>query len=151
MSQNLPFESIFKQINDLLQVLADNADRPLKNEIPPEIETRLSQLEKEMEAFQQLGKATVAKLGVSNEEMEEYLKKGGLAISEQQRRIFERTDQLKRDIEMKKEFLMRLPENKGIKESQRSEIFMTIPEIQSKGSRKNRFKRLGGNANWRPL
>lgn len=151
MNQNFPYEDIIHEINDLLQIIADNADKPLKREIPPDIEAKLAKLEKDVEAFNLISKGYIAQLGITDDDLKAYILKAGAAPKKQRlTKTLERTEQLKVEIEKKKEILETLPKEEirqpEISISQNKEL-----DKKSPTTRKGLFKRVGGNKKWRPI
>lgn len=152
MDENNPFEDVFHQINDLLQMIADNADKPLKHKIPMDIEAKIGKLERQVEEFKKASKAYISQLGITDEDMNEYLKKVAQASSKNTRKIFERTEKLKEQIEKKKAFL----EGQSKQETRAPTEDISISEQKhlekrTPTARKSLFKRIGGNNKWRPL
>lgn len=156
MDKNHPFEDLFHQINDLLQVVADKADKPLSGPLPADIDDKLSKLERQVEEFRQASKAYISQLGISDEDMQAYLEKVAYSASKSNKRIFERTDRLKLEIEQKKAFLETKGKGDKAPEARPPEESLSISEQKNLGAkspnaRKNLFKRIGGNTKWRPL
>lgn len=154
MDQSNPFEDLFHQINDLLQIIADKADKPLKGPIPKDIEAKLSKLERQVEDFRRAGKAYIAQLGVTEEDMKAYIEKVGENAARGSKRIYERTEKLKEQIEQKKAFIEKQPKSETKVEAPVEDISISEKkhlEKKSPTTRKNLFKRIGGNTKWRPL
>lgn len=155
MNPDNPFEEILNQINDLLQIVADNAEKPLKNELPPDLDSKLSKLEKQVEEFRRISNSYISKLGVTNEDMEAYLKKVAQSSNKKTQKITERTRQLTEEIEKKKEILEKQKHPQTLHEhAQVEDISLSEKkQLQNKSpqARKSLFKRIGGNKKWRPL
>jgi len=146
MNENNPIEDLLHQINDLLQIVADKSDKPLSEEIPRDIDSKLTRLEKQMEVFRKATKAEMAQLGISDEEMENLIQRN-VRLSSVQTEILNRTEKLKAEVEEKKKFLESLPQP----EAQAPLDDFSMSEKKASSSRKSLFKRIGGNKNWRPL
>lgn len=156
MDKDNPFEDALHQINELLQIIADNADKPLKEAVPMDIEAKIGKLERSVEEFKKASKAYIASLGVSDEDMEEYIKKVGQAAGKGDKKILERTEKLKSLIDQKKEFLKDNQTDKSKPEERAPQEDISISEQKhlekrSPTARKSLFKRIGGNNKWRPL
>lgn len=152
-SQN-PFDDLMHQINDLLQIVAEKADKPIEGEIPADIEEKLRGLEKQVENFKRQSKAYISSLNVSEEDMEAYKKNLGRASVEKQNEVNQRTENLKGVIEQKKALLEKMSGEQDLSVQAISEdISLSEKKDINKNPsrRKGLFKRAGGNKDWRPL
>lgn len=152
MNPHQSFEELMHQVNDLLQLVADNIDKPLNAKLPNDIESKLGALERQVETFRRMGKAYMAQLGVTDEDVEAILRQTEEGPGKENKKINDRTIQLKKEIECK----MALLETVGSVEVRAPTQDISISEqkqqkSQSSTVRKNLFKRVGGNKNWRPL
>jgi GT2 family glycosyltransferase len=147
------FEEMMNQVNDMLQLIADKMDKPLKEPLSPDLEAQIGAIERQVAAFRKASRAEIANMGISDEDMEALLSKESPREAANLKKIQERTEHLKSVIESKKEFLEGLekktsfaaPQDRSISEEKRDE------NKASPHARKNLFSRVGGKKNWRPL
>jgi hypothetical protein len=141
------------KINELLQLIADNVDKPLKNEPPIDLEAKLRNLERQMEKFKKGCDAYIAQLGITKEDMQAYMEHAGkAAANNSSREALEKTKRLKEQIEKKKTIIEKFSKPdirasaQDISVSEQKNLANKSPTV-----RKGLFKRVGGNKNWRPL
>lgn len=94
------FARLFEEMADLLQTTLEHADTPFTKDLPIELEGKLSQLERDVEAFCALNASIV----------EETKMRGETAhnldhLTKQERRILERTNKLVKEAEKKQKEL----------------------------------------------
>lgn len=151
MNPDHPFEELMHQINDMLQFVADNADKPLKEPLPKDIEAKIGNLERQVAAFRKANRAHIAQMGISDEDMDACLKQTPSATIQSLNKIQERTEKLTQEIEKKKAILEGRHEKTSSAPPENISISEEKDLSKSPTTRKNLFKRVGGKKNWRPL
>lgn len=153
------FEELFSELVNLLQFLVDNAQKPLKGEIPPDIESKLTQLENKVEAFKSISELVMAQMGLTPKELQELLIKSASSRTIHEKKLMEKAEQLKVEVEKRREFLSKVDRPKLSKSHDQTAI-ASIPQkslsekkdlAKNPNARKSLFKRMGGDKNWRPL
>lgn len=152
MEEKHPFEDVFNQIGDLLKFVNENAaNLNESDEIPPEVEKKLSKLEREVANFKKKGDQFIEATGIKRKELDnlinlnpEYLAQH---ITKEDTVIIKKAKEIKAKVEeAEKKFSSRAAEGKekGIELQKYSE------DLSGK-KRKKKFKRFGSDKNWKPL
>lgn len=146
------FDELFKQINDLLKTIADSADKPLKEKPPMDIEARIGKLERLVEEFKQNSRRYIAQLGITEEDKAAYFAKAANQRQlSQTNEILKETELLQAEIEKKKKFIEENSKQEVRAVSEDISLSEKLLDKKNPNTRKNLFKRVGGNKNWRPL
>ena len=148
-----PFEDLLNQIGDLMRLAQEKSTLPIDQSKVPEAEERLKKLRTDIELFTKMSREVVIASGVDPEEIEKRLAGTSTDISEEGKRLLNKAKKLKEQALTMKEQFQPPPSVKKADESA-----VATPPVEKKVDdetltkrRKSKFKRFGGNKDWKPL
>ena len=120
-----------------------NKDASLSGKLDKNIEKKLDQVEKQLELFKAVNESVLREAGITDEEMEEMVTKPSAAFTEKEKKIFEKTQKVRKELDtLRREY----------------EIRAMIAKLRKKAAgkagrkvgkeRKKKFKRLGSKKHW---
>lgn len=133
-----PVDNFLESVSNIMEKIVKSQTEALQGTISKEIEERLAVVEKQVELLKKISEETVAAVGISPLEVQKMIETPDL-LPERERKIIKRSQQLKKEVEGKQVELQEtiLKKLKGDK--------------KDKATRKNKFDRLGGKKNWKPM
>lgn len=137
-----PLEDFLAQINELLDLVNESKTSPE----PPakEIEEKLKVLEGVAQLFSQTNEEALKKMGITEEQIQSAVQDLDM-IPEQDKRMLERVDKVKKDVESVQHKL-------AISETIGKQKKKNIKQAGQGGTaRKKKFRRMGGDTKWKPL
>jgi hypothetical protein len=148
-----PFEDLFDQLADLMRLAQEKAALPYDPSKIPEVEEKLQKLRRDVELFAKMSREVVIASGVDPDEISKRLSGTSKEISEEGKRLLQKGKLLRQEAENLKEAFKPPPDV-----VQKEEGAVATPPITKRIAdekytkrRKSKFKRFGGNKDWKPL
>lgn len=150
MSEENPLDQMMREMKKLLKQIEDNADKILDQSLSFENEKKMAAWEKSVDALVDEINTTVKNTGIPPQLIQEVREEIPEALTSDERETLKRMKKLKEDIEslrsgFKEKLAALMPEEPVNEETPKS-----LPESTRKGSRKSKFKRMGGD-DWKPV
>ncbi len=143
-----PFDKVFDKIAEIIQYTYDNADKPIPLENSPDINKKLDELEKQIQAFKKISEASTTISDYTFQTMMTDEKNEN--ITKEEKEILLRAEALKKEAKKAAQNTA-----KAAKEARDSGLRLTEKPKQEKPTtsqgRKGKFKSMGGFKNWKPL
>jgi hypothetical protein len=149
-----PFEDLLNQISDLMHLAQEKANLPIDHSKVPEAQEKLQKLRTDIELFVKVSREVVIASGVEPEEIDKRLKGTSKDISEEGKRLLAKAKKLKEQALSMKEFYQ-VPESVNKTDEGKAvatpPVTKKIDDAKYPKRRKSKFKRFGGNKDWKPL
>lgn len=136
-------EHLLDQINDLVRMAQEKQPEELEGEVPPLLEEKLNKLELQVEKFQEMNQQYIASKKLSDLHLQD-IKEELHKLHPRDRWLIEYAGRLTSQIKEARNNL-----EAAIEETRKTrDIEARKPK---EGSRRSKFKRVGGQKNWKPL
>lgn len=149
MTKEEPIDEALQQVKALISMLQDNFFRLVDTSDVLKAEKQIAELEKEVRRFVAKADHNFEKLGVTEEEMR--MLEEGATLKDVNEKIAETinlTATLKKQINKLQEKAM---EEQGRSVSDIDKEKKKKDKVRTKQEHKNKYKRLGGSEDWKPL
>lgn len=151
MDEKNPYDKMLEEISALLQMLEDNKSAKLDDSrLPTDIEQRLQKLEKDVRAFDEVGKQIMSMEFEIPEEIRNLMPPPEEDLPPEAKRIVKRGNDLMAQAKSLQSQIIE-KDNSNIQQASERELPKTKKELD-KGSgqkRKGKFRHMGGD--WKPL
>lgn len=145
MNDRDPLRNLFEQVGELLRLVEENSSKSINTDkIPPDIELKLSKLEKDVQAFKKMGEQVVALCGITEPQMQKRLDGVVEDMPEEAKELIEKAAKLKSKAES-------LQKNCLTGEVEAPEPVKFVEDPDYGKHRKKKFKRFGSDSKWKPL
>lgn len=158
MNNDNPFDHMFDQIEQLLKFIKEHGTTPADDaKIPPDIEQRLENLRKNVANFAKLSEDIVSLSGVSEEEMKMRLSGVSDEVPPPAQKLIDRSKAIKAEAEQMNDKLERALKHIPVKDRMLSitgdepKEAKPMSDKEYAKKRRSKFKRFGGDKNWKPL
>ena len=149
---------MFDQIEQLLKFIKEHGTTPADDaKIPPDIEQRLENLRKNVANFAKLSEDIVSLSGVSEEEMKMRLSGVSDEVPPPAQKLIDRSKAIKAEAEQMNDKLERALKHIPVKDRMLSitgdepKEAKPMSDKEYAKKRRSKFKRFGGDKNWKPL
>lgn len=157
MAAKNPFDELYDKISYLLDYVRTHSLVEVEeNKIPKDIEQRLDRVQRKLENFNRISEDIIRLSGVSDEELKKRLEGVSDEVPEDGQELIQRGRELKAEAEVINDKLERamqclsLNNNyTALPETPKEERVLDDKEYIKK--RKGKFRRFGGDSNWKPL
>lgn len=141
-----PLEDLYDKVEELLRFAKEKAGQPIDPaKIPPDAKERLKKIHEDLAKFNTATNRLMQLTGTTEEEVKQRIEGNHEGLTDDTKYLLNKGDQL-------------LDEAHELKRSSAPSADVPLTESKSKPSeplsprrRKGKFKRFGGDANWKPL
>lgn len=157
------FIDLLHQMVAMLQLVSESMDKEVVSPLPEGIEEKIAKLERDIALFRKKNDELLEKIALKNDEISSYIFAQASRpnrYSKLQAHLIEKAELLKREVAKKREAQQPKSPLPSKKQSQAPALPQEEPRIslsdqkdlnKTSVTRKNLFKSVGGNKNWRPL
>lgn len=144
MPEKDDLEHLLDQIHDLIRMAQEKQPEELEGQdVPLNLEQKLGQLERNIEKFQELNKDILSQKNLTEEHVDD-IQQNLQDIHPKDRLLIEYAGRIATKIkEAQKNLESVIEETKSTRDIE--------PRKPKEGSRRSKFKRVGGQKNWKPL
>lgn len=144
MKEKSEFQKFFDELANLLSLTQENLTGSSR-EISPDIETKLAQLEHDVDFLKQLSEKTIAKLGIQEDKVQELIEITE-NLPEQDRHAMEQLKKFRKIVDnLNREYTIKTAVEK------RKETLEGKASKKKGQTRKKKFDQMGGRKDWKPL
>ncbi len=151
-----PMDEAFNQIKNILKILDGSKSTTIAPEIQNELEQKLRQIEMEIAAFSMASDKILLDAGISREQLHDFTENEPKGLTPKELEDWRIASNLKNSLLRKhEEFRKRSGLESSAFEEKASEGLQAqaekISKLSDKSKHMKKFKRLGGNKDWKPL
>lgn len=157
MVEKNPFDDLYDKIGYLLTYVKTHSLVEIEEgKIPRDIEQRLDKLQRKLENFNKISEEIIRLSGVSDEELKKRLNGTSEEIPEDGQELIQRGQELKTEAEVVSDKL-----EKAMQALSLTDSYTALPEMPKEEKilddkeyikkRRSKFRRFGGDNNWKPL
>ena len=158
MNKENPFDHLFDQINNLLSFIRERGHiQPKEVKIPDNVEKQLESLRLKVMNFAKLSEEIVRLSGISEEELKKRLQGISDEVPPSTKKMIERSNSIKSEMEQMNDKLEATLKHVPLKDRWLAAQVDGAPESKLlndndyQKKRRGKFKRFGGDQNWKPL
>lgn len=152
-----PFEQIFDQVVNILELAVSKADQPPRERVPSDLYNRLNKLERDVDLFCKMNRDIIIK---TRKEAMQRSSSDNLPevqpMTKEEEKIIKRAQKLLQDAEKKRLEMERARnelKNPEIRKESAPKSQKTLDDEEKAAAqeRRKKFKRVGANKKWKPL